>query len=85
MNDVQTLNRAMTNESSEELAMDDDEFDRSLRKKLTPLQYKVMRERGTEPPFSGKYVDTDEKGTYICAACGSELFSSDSKFGSGCG
>jgi peptide-methionine (R)-S-oxide reductase len=65
--------------------MTEDDFENSLRKKLTPLQYHVMREKGTEAPFTGKYVRTDEKGTYLCAACGSELFSSDSKFESGCG
>lgn len=65
--------------------MNEDDLEKSLRKKLTPLQYHVMREKGTEAPFSGKYVHTDEKGTYRCAACGSELFSSDSKFESGCG
>lgn len=53
--------------------------------KLTPEQYRVMREKGTEPAFSGKYVDTKEKGVYKCAACGAELFSSDTKFDSGTG
>ncbi len=55
------------------------------KKKLTPEQYKVLREKGTEPPFSGKYVETKEDGTYVCAACGTELFSSKNKFDSGCG
>ncbi len=55
------------------------------RSKLTPEQYAVMREKGTEAPFSGKYVHTKDKGVYKCAACGQELFSSDTKFDSGTG
>ncbi len=48
--------------------------------KLTPEQYRVMRERGTEAPGTGEYVDNDQAGTYSCAACGQELFMSDTKF-----
>ena len=55
------------------------------KKKLTPLQYRVMREKGTEPAFTGKYFDSHERGMYKCAACGAELFSSDTKFDSGTG
>ena len=54
-------------------------------KKLTPEQYHIMRERGTEVAFSGKYNDSKEKGMFQCAACGAELFSSDTKFDSGTG
>lgn len=54
-------------------------------KELTPDQRKVMREKGTEAPFSGKYWNSHEKGIYKCAACGAELFSSDTKFDSGTG
>ena len=53
--------------------------------KLTPQQYYVLREKGTERPFSGKYVFNHEDGIYRCAACGNELFSSDHKFDSGSG
>jgi len=53
--------------------------------KLTPEQYKVLRQCGTEPPFTGKYVHHKADGTYICAACGNELFSSETKFESGSG
>ena len=56
-----------------------------LKKRLTPEQYAVMRERGTEAPFSGKFVHTKEAGMYTCAACGAELFSSETKFDSGTG
>lgn len=55
------------------------------RKKLTPQQYHILREKGTEIPFTGKLLDNKEKGIYICAACGNELFSSDTKFESGSG
>jgi len=56
-----------------------------LQRKLTPEQYWVMRGKGTEPPFSGDYIYTTDKGIYCCAACGQKLFHSDSKFRSGCG
>ena len=54
-------------------------------KELTPEQYEVMRRHGTEPPFTGKYTYSKDSGTYRCAACGAELFSSDTKFDSGTG
>ncbi len=56
-----------------------------LKQKLSPEQYQIMREAGTEAPFSGKYWDEHSKGMYKCAACGQELFSSDTKFDSGTG
>jgi peptide-methionine (R)-S-oxide reductase len=52
---------------------------------LTPEQYKVLREHGTEPPFTGIYNDEKAEGMYKCAACGLELFDSDTKFDSGTG
>ncbi|MHA1235662.1 MAG: peptide-methionine (R)-S-oxide reductase MsrB [Promethearchaeota archaeon] len=52
---------------------------------LTEEQYRVLRLKGTEPPFSGKYWNNDEKGVYYCAGCGTPLFDSKSKFESGCG
>jgi peptide-methionine (R)-S-oxide reductase len=59
--------------------------DAEWRKELTPEQYKVMREKGTERAFTGAYVDNHEKGMYRCAACGEPLFDSDTKFDSGSG
>ncbi len=52
---------------------------------LSGDQYRVLRESGTEPPFTGKYVNFKEDGNYYCAACGAKLFSSSAKFDSGCG
>ena len=59
--------------------------DEELKKKLTPEQYYILRQKGTEAPFTGKYLDNKDKGMYKCAACGAELFSSDTKFDSGSG
>jgi len=57
-----------------------DMTDKDWKSKLSEDQYRVLREKGTEPPFSGEFLDHDKKGVYTCAACGSELFTSDSKF-----
>jgi peptide-methionine (R)-S-oxide reductase len=59
--------------------------DEEWAKELTPEQYEVMRRHGTEPPFTGKYVYEKASGLYRCAACGNELFASDTKFDSGTG
>ena len=67
---------------------EDESFDLTQdewKKRLTREQYQVMRKQGTEPPFTGKYYKTKDKGLYLCAACGQELFSSDTKFDSGTG
>jgi len=55
------------------------------RLELDPDAYYVLREKGTERPFTGKFNDHHEKGVYVCRGCGTELFSSDNKFDSGCG
>lgn len=59
--------------------------DEEWRQILTPEQYWVTRQKGTEPPFSGKYYDFKGKGTYECVGCGQDLFSSEAKFDSGSG
>ena len=63
------------------MANTEDDF----KNKLTPEQYKVLREKGTEAPFSGKLIHPDKDGLYRCAACGNALFKADAKFESGTG
>jgi len=63
----------------------DDMDEQELKKKLTQEQYHVLREKGTEHPFTGKYVHKTEDGNYVCMVCGSPLFSSDAQFDSGTG
>ncbi|MHA2352703.1 MAG: peptide-methionine (R)-S-oxide reductase MsrB [Candidatus Thorarchaeota archaeon] len=63
--------------------MEDSEQDWKV--KLSPEQYKILRQCGTEPPFSGKYVNHKGQGVYVCAGCGNKLFSSGTKYESGSG
>ncbi len=59
--------------------------DSEWKQELTPEQYHVLRDKGTEYPYTGKFWNIHDNGTYTCAACGLELFTSDTKFDSGCG
>ncbi len=59
--------------------------DEEWRRSLTPEQYRILRGKGTERAFTGQYTETKTPGVYLCAACGLELFPSETKFDSGCG
>ena len=59
--------------------------DTDWARELTPEEYRVLREKGTERAFTGKFWNSKDHGTYVCAACGNPLFSSDTKFDSGTG
>ena len=67
------------------MAYDVQKTDEQWREQLTPEHNAVLRQAGTERAFTGEYTDTETEGTYSCKACGSELFTSDTKFHSGCG
>jgi peptide methionine sulfoxide reductase msrA/msrB len=67
--------------NSDKIVLTEDQW----RQKLAPEQYAVLRQRGTERPFTGKYDKQFEPGIYVCAGCGQELFQSDTKFDAGCG
>jgi peptide-methionine (R)-S-oxide reductase len=75
--------------SLNEIAMSQDEKENKSEQEwkeiLTPEQYYILREKGTERPFTGKFNLHKEKGVYVCVGCGNELFSSDAKFDSHCG
>ena len=73
--------RTETSQAGQEMPKTDDEW----RVKLDPEQFRVLREAGTEPAFTGKYYNTKTPGSYKCAGCGTELFSSDTKYESGSG
>ena len=66
---------------SEDLNLSEEEW----RKKLTPEQFHILREKGTEKPFTGMYWDAKDDGVYCCVACDAELFRHDQKFDAGCG
>ena len=65
--------------------MTENKKDESEQEKLTPVQYQVCRQKGTEAPFTGQYWDHKESGVYRCVCCGARLFSSQDKFDSGSG
>ncbi|RKN04096.1 peptide-methionine (R)-S-oxide reductase MsrB [Streptomyces radicis] len=67
------------------MAYEVDRTDEQWREQLTPEEYRVLRQAGTEPAFTGEYTDTKTEGAYHCRACGAELFRSAAKFESHCG
>ena len=80
LNNLDTTNQKGNNMNEKVIKSNED-----WKKELSQEQYHILREKGTERAFTGKYWDHHEIGTYICAACGTELFESDTKFDSGCG
>lgn len=78
---VAAANQTTNSVMKDKILKSDDEW----KKQLTPEQYEVLRQKGTERPFTGAFWKTHEAGIYRCAGCGQELFLSDAKFDSGCG
>ena len=78
-NDTNMANQ--TDNSEYKVKKSDEEWEQIL----TPVEFQILREKGTEYAFTGEYFKHKEKGTYVCAGCGNELFTSESKFDSGCG
>jgi peptide-methionine (R)-S-oxide reductase len=72
-------------DNEEESMSDGTRTEEEWRRLLTPEQYHILREKGTEPAFTGEFWDNHESGMYACAGCGAELFSSENKFDSGSG
>ena len=79
--ETKTTKKDQTMDKTQVITKSEEEW----KKQLTEEQYYILREKGTERPFTGKYYKTDDKGVYSCAACGNELFTSDMKFDSECG
>jgi methionine-R-sulfoxide reductase len=78
-------NNSATTKTDQAMDIPVKKTDEEWKKELTPDQYYVLREKGTERPYTGKLYLTKDKGVYRCAACGNELFTSDMKFDSHCG
>lgn len=75
----------MTDKQKKEDAFPVQKTEEQWRQQLTPIQFLVTRQAGTERPFTGEYTDLEDKGTYLCVCCDAELFTDQTKFHSGCG
>ncbi len=80
-----SCSNSIISQNNEEMSYPNAKSDEEWRDVLTPFQYQVLREGATERAFTGEYYNTKDIGTYYCAACDDLLFSSDTKFDSGCG
>ncbi len=82
---VDSSEQANNERNSKNMSFKINKSDEEWKKELTPMQYYVTRQKGTEKPFSGEYYHNKEKGIYLCVACGNELFNSETKYESGSG
>lgn len=79
--EAKTTTKEKTMDKTQTINMSEEQW----KKELTEEQFYILRQKGTERPFTGKYYKTSDRGVYSCAACGNELFTSDMKFDSECG
>lgn len=82
---VISLTYALPTSAQNTTATEMDKSEKKWKQDLTPEEYRILRDCGTEPAFTGKYYQHKETGIYVCAGCGTELFSSDTKYDSGSG
>jgi peptide-methionine (R)-S-oxide reductase len=80
-----SCNNSTISQSTDEMTFPNAKSEEEWREILTPFQYQVLRESATERAFTGEYYNSKDTGTYYCVGCGDRLFSSDTKFDSGCG
>lgn len=85
MQSCQSQNKSEVSEKSNKMNATIKKTDAEWKAQLSEEEYEVLRNKGTERPYTGKYDDHFEKGKYVCAACENELFTSDTKFNSHCG